>query len=165
MLVSLALCGAMIDTTAVDTAKTDTVEGFQFTTIDSVAITSIKDQNKSGTCWAFSTLGFFESEVLRKTGQTVDFSEMYVVNKTMMDRAEYVIRMYGDVEFAGGGSAYDVLYCMANYGLVPQSVMPGILYGTTSADTLPVHNELDAVAGGYIHALCHNAKIKRLTPV
>ena len=31
---------------------------------------------------------------------------------------------------------------MNNYGLVPQEAMNGIMYG----DTLPVHNELDAVA-------------------
>ena len=43
-----------------------------------------------------------------------------------------------------GGSFYDIIYCMKNYGLVPQEAMPGIMYG----DTLPVHNELDAVAEG-----------------
>ena len=44
---------------------------------------------------------------------------------------------------------YDVMYCIKNYGIVPQEVMPGIMYG----DTLPVHNELDAVASGYIKLL------------
>ena len=48
--------------------------------------------------------------------------------------------------------------------MVPQSAMPGILYGSTPADTLPVHAELDAVAGGYVHALT-NSKLKKLTPV
>ena len=154
----------LLDSMAVDTAKVDS--GFVFTTVDSVGITPVKDQHRSGTCWAFSTIGFFESEVMRKNeGQIVDLSEMFVVNKTMMDRAEYVMRMYGDVAFAAGGSAYDVLYCMRNYGFVPQEIMPGIQYGTTEADTLPVHAELDAIANGYIKALTHNAKIKRLTPV
>ncbi len=154
----------LLDSMAVDTAKVDS--GFVFTTVDSVGITPVKDQHRSGTCWAFSTIGFFESEVMRKNeGKIVDLSEMFVVNKTMMDRAEYVMRMYGDVAFAAGGSAYDVLYCMRNYGFVPQEIMPGIQYGTTEADTLPVHAELDAIANGYIKALTHNAKIKRLTPV
>ena len=61
----------MLDTTAVqDTTKTE--EGFKFTTVDSVAITSVKDQHLSGTCWDFATIGFVESEILRKTGKTYD---------------------------------------------------------------------------------------------
>jgi len=146
------------DTTAADTT------GFQFTTLDSIAISPIKDQHRSGTCWAFSTIGFIESELLRMGKGLYDFSEMFVVSHTMMDRAEYCIRMYGDVKFAGGGSAYDVIYCMKNYGLVPQSAMPGIKYGTTKADTLPMHAELDAIAEGYINALTTSG-LKKLTPV
>ncbi|MCQ2333293.1 MAG: aminopeptidase [Paludibacteraceae bacterium] len=164
----MKLLTLLLSLLALDAAPTDSAknEGFQFTTIDSVGITSVKDQNRSGTCWAYSTIGFLESEVMRMNkGKQVDMAEMFVVNKTMMDRAEYVIRMYGDVAFAPGGSAYDVVYCLKNYGMVPQSVMPGILYGASEADTLPVHNELDAVANGYITALTHNSKIKSLTPV
>ena len=40
-------------------------EGFQFTTIKEAPITSIKNQNRSGTCWAYSSLAFFEAELLR----------------------------------------------------------------------------------------------------
>ena len=147
------------DSTAV---KKDSVEGWHFTTVDSVAITPVKDQNRSSTCWAFSTLGFLESEVLRMKGQVVDFSEMYVVSKTMMDRATYCVRMYNEPHFSPGGSAYDVIYCMDHYGLVPQEAMPGIRYGWTAGDTLPVHNELDRVAGGYVKGL---SGLKRLSPV
>ena len=56
-----------------------------FTVVKQNPITSIKDQNRSGTCWAYSTLSFFESEILKKTGKTYDLSEMYVANKTYMD--------------------------------------------------------------------------------
>ena len=150
---------AQSDSTAV---KKDSVEGWHFTTVDSVAITPVKDQNRSSTCWAFSTLGFLESEVLRMKGQVVDFSEMYVVSKTMMDRANYCVRMYNEPHFSPGGSAYDVIYCMDHYGLVPQEAMPGIRYGWTAGDTLPVHNELDRVAGGYVKGL---SGLKRLSPV
>jgi len=72
--------------------------------------------------------------------------------------------MYGTAEFAPGGSAYDVIYCMKNYGLVPQDAMPGIQYASSPADTLPVHAELDAVAKGYVHALT-SGKLKKLTPI
>jgi C1A family cysteine protease len=43
-----------------------------FTVIKENPITSVKDQNRSGTCWAYSTLSFFESEILKKTGKTYD---------------------------------------------------------------------------------------------
>ena len=41
-----------------------------FTTIKENKITSIKDQNRSGTCWDYSTLSYFEAEILKKTGKT-----------------------------------------------------------------------------------------------
>ena len=154
------IAALMIDSAAVDTAKVE--EGWKFTTVDSVAITLVKDQNRSSTCWAFSTLGFLESEVLRIKGKEVDFSEMFVVSKTMMDRATYCVRLYNEPRFAPGGSAYDVIYCMGHYGLVPQEAMPGIRYGWTKNDTLPVHSELDHVAGGYLKGL---SGLKRISPV
>jgi len=139
----------------------DTTEGWQFTTVDSIGITSVKNQNKSGTCWCFSALGFLESEILRTKGIEMDLSEMFVVNKTMMDRATYFVRQYGEgSQFAAGGSAYDVIYCMENYGLVPQDAMPGILYG----DTLPNHNEVDAISQGFLKGIT-GGKVKKLTPV
>ena len=80
-----------------------------FTVIKENKITSIKDQNRSGTCWDYSTLSFFESEILKKTGKTYDLGEMFVANKTYMDRAIMAVRMHGDVSFSEGGSCYDPL--------------------------------------------------------
>ena len=71
-----------------------------FTVVKENPITSIKDQNRSGTCWAYSTLSYFESEILKKTGKTYDLSEMFVANKTYMDRATMAVRMHGDVSFS-----------------------------------------------------------------
>ncbi len=150
---------AQTDTTKVEK---DSVEGWQFTTVDSIAITPVKNQNRSSTCWAFSTLGFLESELLRTGKGELYLSPMFVVSKTMMDRATYCVRMYNEPHFAPGGSAYDVLYCLKHYGLVPFEAMPGIRYGWTEADTLPVHSELDHVAGGYLKGL---NGLKKLSPV
>ena len=135
-------------------------EGFVFTTVKENPITSIKNQNRSSTCWSFSTLGFVESELLRLGKGEYDLSEMFVVHKTMEDRGVNYVRYHGDSSFSPGGSFYDVMYCIKNYGIVPQEVMPGIMYG----DTLPVHNELDAVAEGYINAIA-KGKLSKLTPV
>ena len=132
---------------AQDTAKNE--EGFVFTTVKENPITSIKNQNRSSTCWSFSSLGFLESELLRMGKGTYDLSEMFVVHHTMVDRAVNYVRYHGDASFSPGGSFYDIMYCLKNYGLVPQEAMPGIMYG----DSLPVHNELDAVAGAYVKAI------------
>ena len=53
--------------------------GFVFTTVKENPITSIKNQNRSSTCWSFSALGFLESELLRMGKGEYDFSEMFVV--------------------------------------------------------------------------------------
>ena len=167
ILFSFAVCAMSMSLAAqVDNTETpsDSTEGFRFTTIDSIAITPVKDQNRSSTCWSYSTIGFLESELLRMGKGEYDLSEMFVVHHTMLDRAEYSVRMYGTAEFAPGGSAYDVIYCLKNYGLVPQEAMPGIQYGSTPADTLPVHAELDAIAGGVVKAVT-NSGLKKLTPV
>lgn len=135
-------------------------EGFQFTTVKENPITSIKNQNRSSTCWSFSTIAFLESELLRMGKGEYDLAEMFVVHHTMVDRAVNYVRLHGDSSFGPGGSAYDVIYCMDQYGLVPQSAMPGIMYG----DSLPVHNELDAVAGGYVNAIA-KGRLNKLTKV
>ena len=95
-----------------------------FTTVKEIPITSIKDQNRSGTCWDYSTLSYFEAEILKATGKTYDLCESYVANKTYMDRAIQVTRLHGDCQFSQGGSAYDVLYCLKNYGICPEDAMP-----------------------------------------
>ena len=143
---------------AQDTPKAE--EGFIFTTVKENPITSVKNQNRSSTCWSFSALGFLESELLRMGKGEYDLSEMFVVHHTMMDRGVNYVRYHGDSSFSPGGSFYDIMFCLRNYGLVPQEAMPGIMYG----DTLPVHNELDAVAGAYVNAIA-KGKLTKLTPV
>ncbi len=97
-----------------------------FTTIVEAPITSVKNQNSSGTCWCYSSLAFLESEVLRKHPELkdVDLCESFVANKTYLDRADRNVRTHGDASFSQGGSFYDVIYCMSNYGLAPEGVMP-----------------------------------------
>lgn len=73
-----------------------------FTVVKQIPITSIKDQNRSGTCWDYSTLSYFEAEILKKTGKTYDLCESFVANKTYMDRAIQVVRLHGDCQFEIG---------------------------------------------------------------
>ena len=122
-------------------------EGFQFTTVDSIAITSVKDQHSSGTCWNYSSLGYFESELLRTGKGEYDLCESFVCYKTYMDRADKAVRTHGDVSFSEGGSFYDVVYCLKNYGIVPQDAMPfpGSLYGDSLFNFRQLWKVADAV--------------------
>ena len=132
-----------------------------FTVVKSNPITSIKNQNRSGTCWDFSGLSYFESEILKNTGKTYDLCEMFVANKTYMDRAVMSVRMHGDVSFAQGGSHFDVLYCLKNYGICPENAMP--LPGTLYGDTLANFTEFFDVLTPYVEAVA-KSNAKTLTP-
>ena len=129
-----------------------------FTTIKALPITSVKDQSRSGTCWDYSTLSYFESEILKKTGKTYDLCENFVANKTYMDRAIQVVRLHGDCQFSQGGSAYDPLYCIENYGIVPEGVMPfpGSLYG----DSLNNFSEFFSLLEPYVQAVAKSSAKK-----
>ena len=125
-----------------------------FTTIKANPITSVKDQNRSGTCWAYSTLSFFEAEILKATGKTYDLCESFVANKNYMDRAVQVVRLHGDCQFAQGGSAYDVYYVLKNYGICPEDAMPfpGSLYG----DSLNNFNEFFGQLEPYVAGIARS---------
>ena len=137
-------------------AQKDTT-GFVFTTVKENKITSVKNQNRSSTCWAYSALGFLEAELLRLNKGDHDFSEMFVVYNTLLDRAVNYVRLHGDASFSPGGSFYDVLYCWRHYGIVPDNAMPaGVMYG----DTLANHSDLDAAAKAYVDVIAKSSASK-----
>ncbi len=131
-----------------------------FTTIKENKITSIKDQNRSGTCWAYSTLSFFENEILKKTGKTYDLCEMFVANKDYMERAILTVRMHGDSQFSQGGSSEDVLYILKNHGICPETAMPAP--GTLTGDSLANFDEFFGVMEPYVAAVS-KSKAKKIS--
>ena len=116
-----------------------------FTTVKEIPITSVKNQFRSGTCWDFATLGFFESEILRKTGKTYDLCEMFVVNKDYMDCATHYTRMHGYSQISEGGSCDDVLDVIRKHGICPENAMPapGSLTGDSLANFKVFFPELE----------------------
>ena len=162
-LLSLTLMGTMAMCTFATTAneeKKDSVNPNKpvFTTIKENPITSVKDQNRSGTCWDYSTLSFFEAEILKATGMTYDLCESFVANKTYMERAIQVVRLHGDCQFAQGGSAEDVLSTLKNHGICPEDAMPfpGSLYG----DSLNNFNEFFSLLEPYVAAISKSSATK-----
>ena len=129
-----------------------------FTIVKEIPVTSMKDQNRSGTCWDYSTLSFFEAEILKATGKKYDLCESFIANKTYMDRAIQVVRYHGDCQFAQGGSAEDVLATLKTHGICPEDAMPfpGSLYG----DSLNNFNEFFGVLEPYVAAVAKSSAKK-----
>lgn len=133
-------------------------EGYIFRDIKEVKYTPVKNQHRSGTCWSYSGLAFLESELLRLGKPEVDLSEMYIVRHTYSDKATKYVRFHGSINFAGGGSFYDVLETVRRNGIVPENVYPGLNYG----EDMNVHGELDEVTKAYVDAVIKN-KNKKLS--
>ncbi len=123
--------------------------GFVFTDVKLVKTTPVKDQNKSGTCWCFAGLSFYEDEILRKTGKETDLSEMFVVRHCYDDKADKYVRMYGALNFAQGGSVLDVPYVWETYGIVPEEAYRGLNYGEDKHS----HYEMADVLTSYVQSI------------
>ena len=109
-------------------------EGYRFTDVKTLPVTSVKNQNRSGTCWAYSALAFLESEILRNGGGEYDLSAMWIVRNAYFEKAVKYARMHGSLNLAVGGGSRDVTDGIKKYGIVPTEVYPGLCYGTDLPD-------------------------------
>ena len=140
--------------------KTKKEEGFKFEEVLALPITPIKNQANSGTCWAYSALSFMESEIIRAGHKgDIDLAEMFIVHNAYRDRAEKFVRLHGHLNFGAGSSFGNVIAVMKKDGIVPQSVFPGLNYGTDHNN----HQELDALTSAYVNVI-KDAPQKYLTP-
>ena len=131
--------------------------GFKFTDVTLVKTGPVKDQNKSGTCWCFASTSFLEDEIRRKTGKEIDLSEMFTVRHCYGDKADRFVRLYGESNFAAGGSVVDVNYVWDRYGAMPEEAYRGLEYGEEKHD----HYELDAALSAYLKAIVSKPSSKK----
>lgn len=121
----IALLASAISLSAQD--KTNKKESeYKFTILKNLEATPVQNQNQTSTCWSFSSLSFFESEMIRLgKGKDYNLSEMFIVRKAYTMKADNYVRMHGKTNFGEGGGFPDVLNVMKNYGLVPEDVYTG----------------------------------------
>ncbi|SUB77263.1 Peptidase C1-like family [Porphyromonas macacae] len=134
-------------------------ESNKFTVIKECKITSVKNQANSGTCWSYSAGSFLESELLRMGKGEYDLSEMFTVAHSYLDKGEKFVRLHGQINYAQGGSFYDVLYVLKHYGAVPQEVYQGLNYGTDKN----MFGELDSGSKAFLNAIIKNPNGKLST--
>lgn len=159
---ALFCAGVCISASAATDEKVENPDstGFKFTDVKINPHSSVKDQNKSGTCWAFSGISTLEDNVKRKTGEEIDVSEMFVVRNAYIDKAKKWMRMNGTVNFAQGGSFGDVLNMTSLYGAMPEEAYAGLNYGEKKHS----HYELAEALEAYLKAVLNRGtKNKKLS--
>ena len=98
----------------------------KFTSIKINAVTPVKDQFSSATCWDFACTAMTESELLKSGNSEVDLSETFTVFNTYIDKAVKYLDCRGHSCFARGGIGEDMLNTIDKYGAMPEEVYPGI---------------------------------------
>lgn len=135
-------------------------EGYKFTDITSIQVSSVKDQQNTGTCWSFSTTSFIEAELLRLNNHEYDLSEMYFVRFAYEEKAQDFVRYHGKLNFGEGGQAHDVLNQIKKYGFVTQQAYPGNEYDPGNYK----HSELDKILNAILDVVITKPN-KKLTSV
>ena len=142
------------------TAQEEQSTKYQFEDKVRLETSSVKDQHRSGTCWCYATVSFLETELMRMGKPEYDLSEIYLVRHTYLQKARDYVRFHGHNNFNQGGQAHDALIELEQHGIVPETVYPGLEYGTDKH----VHGEVVSVMSGYVKAVEDNGR-RAITPV
>ncbi len=101
-------------------------------------------QGMAGTCWAFSTTSFYESEVKRITGKEVKLSEIFTVYWEYVEKARGYVQSRGESLFDEGSEGNAVARIYKMYGIVPLSAYSGLLNGKKYHDHSKMMDEMRA---------------------
>ena len=151
----LLLVGALLLASFTTVSAQDTKIGpYEFKVVKENKHTEVRDQHRTGTCWAFASLGLIEAEVIRLGHAPVDLSEMWIVRNAYYEKVVKYIRMHGKIQLSQGGNAHDTFMMIEKYGLIPESAYHGNEYGTT--DEGHVHGELSTILISFANAIIKN---------
>lgn len=133
-------------------AMSVSAQTYDFTVTDSVAVTPVKNQASSGTCWCFATTSFVESELLRKGKGEHDLSEMFIVRRKLLNQLNdnYLRRGRGNI--GQGSLSHTFLNAYNQAGIVPEEVYSGINYDSPRHNHGEMMAMLEAVAGVAVKA-------------
>lgn len=134
-------------------AQKNKTPGYIFKDLNRHPVTQVKNQDKTGTCWAWSGTSFLEAEIARKGGKLIELSPMAIVHNAYLDKCEKFVRMHGAMPFRQGGSLYDVINLVRKYGIVPYSMYSGLNYG----GNIHKHAELEASLKAYLEVIVKNS--------
>ena len=126
IITALSICASLLTIAQTTTLTNAKGSEYQFTVVKSIDATAVQNQNQTGTCWSFSSLSFFESEMIRLgKGKDFNLSEMFVARKAYPLKADNFLRMHGKLNFGEGGGFPDALHVIRKYGMVPEEAYTG----------------------------------------
>ena len=126
-------------------AQKDEKPVYQITDDVEVPHTIVQNQASSGTCWCFAGTGFVEAEILRKYDVKLNLSEMYFVRWAYAKKFDRFVQMHGVTNLSCGGEVIDVLYALAENGMITDEAYPGFMEGFERHN----HGELQNAIEGY----------------
>lgn len=130
--------------------------GYQFEVVKKIECTPVQSQDRTGSCWCFSTNSFLESELIRRGKGTHLLSEMFVVKNIYREKAQNYVLRQGKANFGEGALAHDYINAVEKYGIVPDEVYSGIVEGTQHD-----HGEMVSLLTAVVESM---AKQKRPSP-
>ncbi|MBK8557012.1 MAG: aminopeptidase [Lewinellaceae bacterium] len=131
-------------------------EAYQFKELKRLNTTSVKSQDNTGTCWAFSSASFLESEALRMGKGMHDLSEMFVVRHIYRQKCENYVRRQGKANLSQGGLAHDLLNAVRDYGIVPEMVYPGRNDPSKPFNHSKIEKDLQDLCNGFVNDAQNN---------
>ncbi len=101
-------------------------------------------QYLTNTCWSFSTISFFESEIYRLTGKKIKLSEMWTPYFELIEKCRRFINERGKSYVAGGAQSNSLIRIWKTHGIVPAEAYPGIKNKDDKFNHDPMMAEIDS---------------------
>ena len=153
-LATLSLCAALLSSLAAAQSEKVIRKVGDFKIIAEAPALGALSQGRTGTCWSFATVSYFEAEVRRATGKMVDLSEMWPVREAWIEKTKRYIEAKGKNTFGQGGLSHDITHIIEHDGLLPASAYTGLLPGHKRHD----HGEMARVLKGVADALAKSRR-------
>lgn len=96
----------------------------------------------TGSCWAFCSISYMESEAQRVSGIEVKLSEMWIVYWEYVEKSRAYLQSFGNTPLAQGSQDHGTLEVFKKYGAMTRAAYPGVKWEHGMHDHTPLMKEL-----------------------